>query len=120
MGIHASTQHNNPAAFVFLTYKLQNDPSENLLPQHTGAPPRPSLVLMDRMCVLCVNVCSLCVSVFVCEQTEAFTLALELNRKRGEVSFFVLRIFGSGGQTGRKYHTVLSDCCWSFLQKEGV
>ena len=118
MGIHASTQHSNPAAFVFLTYKLQNDPSEKLLPQQTGAPLSPSLLLMGRMCVLCVwmSTACMCKCVCVCEHTGSFSLALEVNRKRRGV-FFSQDI--REWRTRRKCHTVPDDCFWSFLEKRG-
>lgn len=64
MGMHATTLCSNPAAFVFLTYKLQNDPSEKLLPQRTVQPSAPPWCSWAAcVCVVCVNVCSLCVSV---------------------------------------------------------
>ena len=68
MGIHASTQHSNPAAFVCLTYKLQNDLSENLLPQQTVHPPQPLPGVHGAACVCCVCEClqPVCVRVSVC------------------------------------------------------
>lgn len=88
MGVHESTRHSNPAAFVCLTYKLQNDPSEKLQHQQTMHRPAPPPVPMGSMCVLCVAVYSLCVMcLFVYEPTGSYFPALEVNKKRRGVCF---------------------------------
>ncbi len=103
MGIHASTQHGNPAAFVFLTCKLQNDPFEELLPQqamHPSAPPSCSWAA----CVSCVCEClqpvCKCKCVCVCERAGSLSLALEVNRKRRRDFFLPSGCKGSGGRGG--------------------
>ena len=99
MGIHASTQRCNPAPFVFLTYKLQNDPSEKLLLQQTVHPSAPPCCSWAA-CVCCVCEClwPVCNCLCVFEPIGSFSLALEVDRKSRGVSF--LRTCRSGGQGG--------------------
>lgn len=71
----------------------------------------------QHVCVVCVNVCSLCVSVFLCVSLLDHFLWLWRWTGRGEEFFFSQDIWE--WWTERKYHTVIADCRRSFFGKCG-
>lgn len=87
------------------------------------APISPSPALMDSMRVLCVNVCSLqYVYVSVCVWAYWIIFSGSGGEQEVERSGFFFPLPDNSWEwwTWRMYHTVLSDCCWSFLEREGV
>lgn len=70
----------------------------------------------QHVCVVRVNVCSLCVHVSVCVSLLDHFFWLWRWTGRTEEVFFSLRILRSGGQEG-SIKPLLVDCSWSFLER---